>query len=231
MKRFGTSKEKCTQLMLENGFVSKTCLIEKEHTRRGITNEMYYYFLAKTSELLDTVFFVLRKKTSQVTFLHVYHHAMMVVVTWSMLKYEPTYMMIFIRNINSFVHVIMYTYYCLSAFPALKKYLWWKKYITKLQLVQFISILIHFAMVLRTSECTLSYLSCFVVVFNTSLFIVLFGRFYRESYINKGKMKKGEDNQNVQKFDEIKNNDKMENNCIDNDSLNFSNNGIRSKIN
>ncbi|CAH1644071.1 unnamed protein product [Spodoptera littoralis] len=125
----------CTQLMLENGLVSKTCLIEKEHTRRGITNEMYYYFIAKTSELLDTVFFVLRKKTSQVTFLHVYHHAMMVIVTWSFLKYEPTYMMIFIRNINSFVHVIMYTYYCLSAFPALKKYLWWKKYITKLQLV------------------------------------------------------------------------------------------------
>ncbi|KAF9422818.1 hypothetical protein HW555_001602 [Spodoptera exigua] len=127
----------CMQLMLANGLVSKTCLLEHEDTRRDITNVMYYYFLAKVSELLDTVFFVLRKKTSQVTFLHVYHHAMMAIVSWSILKYEPTYMTIYIRNVNSFVHMIMYTYYCLSALPVLKKYLWWKKYITKLQLVRF----------------------------------------------------------------------------------------------
>ncbi|KAF9802537.1 hypothetical protein SFRURICE_013724 [Spodoptera frugiperda] len=126
----------CTQLMLANGFVGKTCLLEKEQTRRDITNAMYYYFLAKISELLDTVFFVLRKKDSQVTFLHVYHHAMMVVISWSILKYEPIYLTIYIRNVNSFVHMIMYTYYCLSAVPALKNYLWWKKYITKLQLVK-----------------------------------------------------------------------------------------------
>ena len=38
--------------------------------------------------------------------------------------------------INSAVHVIMYGYYCLAAFgPHMQKYLWWKKYITKIQLV------------------------------------------------------------------------------------------------
>lgn len=39
--------------------------------------------------------------------------------------------------LNSFIHTIMYTYYLLAAFgPSMQKYLWWKKYMTKLQLVR-----------------------------------------------------------------------------------------------
>jgi len=38
--------------------------------------------------------------------------------------------------INSLVHVLMYTYYGLSALgPHMQKYLWWKKYLTRIQLV------------------------------------------------------------------------------------------------
>lgn len=38
---------------------------------------------------------------------------------------------------NSFVHVVMYAYYGLSAIgPQMRPYLWWKRYITKLQLVR-----------------------------------------------------------------------------------------------
>ncbi|EDO27351.1 predicted protein [Nematostella vectensis] len=37
---------------------------------------------------------------------------------------------------NSFIHVIMYLYYGLSAMgPSVQKYLWWKRYLTKMQLV------------------------------------------------------------------------------------------------
>lgn len=40
---------------------------------------------------------------------------------------------------NSLVHTVMYTYYGLSSIgPAMHKYLWWKKYITLLQLVSII---------------------------------------------------------------------------------------------
>jgi len=41
--------------------------------------------------------------------------------------------------INSFVHIIMYTYYLLAALlphHQHKRYLWWKKYITTLQMVR-----------------------------------------------------------------------------------------------
>jgi hypothetical protein len=38
--------------------------------------------------------------------------------------------------INTFVHIIMYTYYLFSALgPRFQKYLWWKKYLTVLQMV------------------------------------------------------------------------------------------------
>ena len=42
----------------------------------------------------------------------------------------------FAAMINSFVHVLMYTYYGLAALgPRVHKYLWWKKYLTRVQLV------------------------------------------------------------------------------------------------
>lgn len=39
--------------------------------------------------------------------------------------------------LNCVVHVIMYTYYGLTAMgPNYQKYLWWKKYLTTIQLVR-----------------------------------------------------------------------------------------------
>ena len=43
---------------------------------------------------------------------------------------------------NSFVHTVMYAYYGLSSIgPHMRPYLWWKHYITKLQLVSATSVL------------------------------------------------------------------------------------------
>lgn len=50
---------------------------------------VYIYFLAKISELLDTVFFVLRKKDRQISFLHLYHHTVMPMISWGATKYYP----------------------------------------------------------------------------------------------------------------------------------------------
>lgn len=96
----------------------------------------YLYFVAKLTELLDTIFFVLRKKDKQVTFLHIYHHTCMCMLSWGGVKYYPGGHGLFLGFINSFVHIIMYTYYFLATFgPKYEKYLWWKKYITVLQMV------------------------------------------------------------------------------------------------
>lgn len=95
----------------------------------------YLYFVSKMIDLLDTVFFVLRKKQSHVSFLHVYHHAGMVALGWIGTKYLAGGQSVFMGLINSFVHVIMYFYYYLTSVDNKFKQSFWKKYITQLQMV------------------------------------------------------------------------------------------------
>jgi elongation of very long chain fatty acids protein 7 len=105
---------------------------------------VYMYFICKLIELLDTVFFVMRKKQRQISFLHLYHHAMMPICAWIGVRFVPGGHATLLGLVNSFIHILMYAYYMLSAFgPKMQKYLWWKKHLTSLQLVQFSIILVH----------------------------------------------------------------------------------------
>lgn len=83
------------------------------------------------------IFFVLRKKDSQVTFLHLYHHSLTPLETWICVKFIPGGHGTLGNLINNAVHVVMYLYYMLSAMgPEYQKYLWWKKHLTTVQLVR-----------------------------------------------------------------------------------------------
>ncbi|PRD26238.1 UNVERIFIED_CONTAM: Elongation of very long chain fatty acids protein 4, partial [Trichonephila clavipes] len=100
----------------------------------------YHYYLLKFLDLLDTVFFVLRKKYNQVTFLHVVHHAgfcFMLSAFFPHAYKAVAFYALLAFLANAAIHVIMYTYYGLAAFgPSMQKYLWWKKYLTILQIVR-----------------------------------------------------------------------------------------------
>lgn len=97
---------------------------------------VWAYYFCKVVELLDTVFFVLRKKQNQVSFLHVYHHTLMPICGFIGLKYFAGGHGTLLGLINSFIHVIMYFYYMMAAMgPHMQKYLWWKRYLTILQIV------------------------------------------------------------------------------------------------
>jgi elongation of very long chain fatty acids protein 4 len=48
---------------------------------------MWVYYLIKLVDLLDTVLFALRKKSNQISFLHVFHHFSMVINSWLGVKY------------------------------------------------------------------------------------------------------------------------------------------------
>ena len=85
---------------------------------------------------VQQVFFVLRKKNNQVSFLHVYHHTITAFFSWCYLKLLPGEQGIVIGILNSIVHIVMYTYYLIAALgPEYRKYIWWKKYMTWIQLV------------------------------------------------------------------------------------------------
>ena len=82
------------------------------------------------------IFFVLRKKDNQVTFLHLYHHSLTPLETWICVKFIAGGHGTLGNLINNAVHVVMYAYYMLSAMgPEYQKYLWWKKHLTTVQLV------------------------------------------------------------------------------------------------
>lgn len=61
----------------------------------------------------------------------------MVAAIWSTARFMPGGHASLLGIINCGVHVVMYTYYFLTAFkPELKRSLWWKKHITQIQLVR-----------------------------------------------------------------------------------------------
>ncbi|XP_055326619.1 elongation of very long chain fatty acids protein AAEL008004-like [Sitodiplosis mosellana] len=155
---------------------------------RQIIFASYVYYICKIIDLLDTVFFVLRKKNNQITFLHVYHHAGMVAATFVYIKFLNGSHGTLLGVINSYVHVIMYGYYFLTSYrPEMKNSLWWKKHITQLQLIQFGILVIHFLNPILFFDCQWpKYISLIGVIQNTFMFI-LFLDFYIKAYVRKPK--------------------------------------------
>ncbi|XP_075223597.1 very long chain fatty acid elongase 1-like [Lycorma delicatula] len=150
---------------------------------------LWMWFLLKVIDLCDTVIFILRKKQSQVTFLHVYHHAAVVLSTWLHIKYVRGEQSVAVGFLNSFVHAVMYTYYLLAALgPSVQPYLWWKRYLTKLQLIQFVSMLIWFTYLSTSCEVPFSYkMYNWFCISQAVVFFALFLSFYFKSYKTKEK--------------------------------------------
>ncbi|NXM90471.1 ELOV4 protein, partial [Oenanthe oenanthe] len=145
----------------------------------------WWFFFSKVIELLDTVFLILRKKQEQVTFLHVYHHGSMLFNWWSGVKYVPGGQAFFIGMLNSFVHIFMYGYYALASLgPRMRRYLWWKRYLTILQLCQFVAVAVHSSYNLFT-ECPFpDGFNIAVFLYSLSL-LALFLHFYYGAYIRR----------------------------------------------
>ncbi|XP_074544698.1 ELOVL fatty acid elongase 8a [Halichoeres trimaculatus] len=150
----------------------------------------WWFYFSKVIELSDTMFFILRKKNSQLTFLHVYHHATMIFNWWAGVKYVAGGQSFLIGQINSLVHVVMYLYYGLAALgPGMLKYLWWKRYLTTLQLLQFFIVTIHTTYNLFADCDFPDSMNMVVLAYSLSL-IALFSNFYYQSYLTKKKDKK-----------------------------------------
>lgn len=147
----------------------------------------WYYYISKIVDLLDTVFFVLRKKHSHISFLHLYHHTAMVYMCWGYLRYFKGEQGVFQGVLNALVHVVMYSYYFLSALgPGVQKYLWWKRYITKFQLIQFMLVLIY-ALSLVAFQCQLPRVITYNFFIQSIIFVLLFGNFYIKTYLTNPK--------------------------------------------
>ncbi|XP_072744807.1 very long chain fatty acid elongase 7-like isoform X2 [Anoplolepis gracilipes] len=165
-------------------------LYDTEIKYTGLTSGWWYFF-GKLTELLDTIFFVLRKKQDQVSFLHIYHHSITVIFSWYCLKYLPGEQTIVVFTLNSAVHIIMYSYYFIAALGSkYKKYLWWKKCVTQSQLIQFGIWLIYEVLIIifpniLTMECRTPKFLTYLLILKAIIFIYLFSDFYRKKYKTK----------------------------------------------
>ncbi|XP_030385974.1 elongation of very long chain fatty acids protein 4-like [Scaptodrosophila lebanonensis] len=158
------------------------CRVSYDPYELRMAAAFWWFYISKLLEFSDTLFFILRKKWSQLSFLHVYHHSTMFVLCWIIVKWIPTGSTFVPAIMNSFVHIIMYSYYALSTLgPRIQPFLWWKRYLTALQLLQFIIGLlwcVHAVLQRCEYQPWLSYTS---VVYMIS-FLYLFGRFYSQKY-------------------------------------------------
>ncbi|EEB19473.1 elongation of very long chain fatty acids protein, putative [Pediculus humanus corporis] len=150
----------------------------------------WWYFISKFTEFLDTIFFVLRKKNDHISTLHVTHHAVMPMSVWFGVKFTPGGHSTFFGLLNTFVHIIMYSYYMFSAMgPQYQKYLWWKKYLTALQMIQFVLVMIH-AFQLLFIECNYPQAFVWWIGLHAIMFYFLFADFYKQAYLKKERAKK-----------------------------------------
>lgn len=93
----------------------------------------------------------------------------------------------------------MYTYYMLAAVgPEMQKYLWWKKYLTRLQIVQFIIVFAHALQLNFRNPCKYPAHLSFIVMPLAVMFLGLFTNFYWSAYLkNRRQMLKESDEKKI----------------------------------
>jgi elongation of very long chain fatty acids protein 4 len=83
---------------------------------------------------------------------------------------------------NSLVHVFMYSYYFIAALgPKYRKYLGWKRYLTLVQMVQFVLAIVMGLNALRV-RCDFPLWMQYAMILYMISFLVLFSNFYIRTY-------------------------------------------------
>jgi fatty acid elongase 3 len=147
----------------------------------------YVYYLSKFYEMLDTVFVLLQKSRVPHFGLQVYHHAAVVPMAWLWCEQQQSLQwggLLF----NTLVHVIMYQYY------ACKVLGWptpWKRWITKLQIVQFLTSFVLLTLTIRFlsqgASCAGMPALLYNCIFNATLLLQFVGVDSKNTAQQKGK--------------------------------------------
>jgi fatty acid elongase 3 len=147
----------------------------------GYWSKIFYW--SKFYELVDT--FLLCLKGNRTIPLHLYHHAVVLFVTWIACAYD-IFEGLSVVILNSLVHVFMYTYYLLTV---LGYKVWWKKHMTTLQIIQFLILFCYIVVCIylshtRADQCGEPiHLPIIWGLFAIDVsFIVLFSLFFLSTY-------------------------------------------------
>ena len=109
---------------------------------------------------------------------------------WPGVRWLPGGHSTFFGMCNLFVHFFMYFYYMIAAMgPQYRKYIWWKRHITNLQMIQFIAIFTHGIQLLFKNDCKYPTAFAYYIAAHGVLFFVLFSQFYIREYFKGEKSK------------------------------------------
>jgi len=171
-------------LAKREGVVSLLCERQPNAVNGRIGFWIYIFYASKYYEFGDTIIMALRKKP--IIFLHLFHHTAVIPCTYMWLRDQWLPGAWWCVNVNSLVHVFMYYYYFLTAQG---KTVWWKRYITVGQLIQFFTGfgVITAWLILRKQpgyQCTGGLPAAMISHTSNSMLIFLFYKFYYKTYIS-----------------------------------------------
>lgn len=153
----------------------------------------HVFYFSKILEFVDTLLILLSgSRSRRLSFLHVYHHAVVVVMCYVWLASSQSLFPVALVT-NATVHVVMYAYYLLCAVGIRPR---WKRLVTDFQIVQFVFSFLISGWMLRLhfggSGCEGIRGWCFNAVFNASL-LALFVDFHFKNYANKKRLAQDKD--------------------------------------
>lgn len=155
---------------------------------------IYMFYMSKYVEFMDTVIMLLKRNLRQVSVLHVYHHMSVALIWWMISHHAPGGDAYFSAAMNSAVHVLMYLYYLLSALlrndeKVRQKYLFWGKYLTQFQMIQFIFNWIQASYGIKVQAPYPQFLYKILFYYMISL-LMLFFNFYVKKHSTSSKVKR-----------------------------------------
>ena len=140
-----------------------------------IRNFILLHAFSKVVDFIDTAILIVSGK--HLSFLHTYHHASIGLI-WFYLYNENVNSAYFGAMLNSIVHTVMYFYFNYS-----DKMRYIKSWITRMQIIQFIILIIHpIIFIYNTENVWYKKLAYFQMLYQISM-IILFGNFYYKNYI------------------------------------------------
>lgn len=180
-------------LAYRNGYGLNVC-VGYNQENPAIANLLWLFYISKIWDFWDTIFIVLGKKWRQLSFLHVYHHTTIFLFYWlnANVFYDGDVYVTIV--LNGFIHTVMYTYYFICMHTKVKGTgeaipIWWKPYLTILQLIQFVTMMSQGTYLVINGCDTLSIrITATYVVYILSLFF-LFAQFFVQSYMKPKKKK------------------------------------------
>lgn len=150
---------------------------------------IFIHYLSKSLDFMDTVFICLRKADRQFSFLHVYHHATIGGIWgWLLQVGFGNGSAFYGAWVNSFVHSVMYFHYGWTALGFTNPF---KSYITRLQIAQFYTCVLHSVFVAVFDRYPEGHFPTGVAMLELGYhitMITLFTGFFNETYKSSKKM-------------------------------------------